>query len=147
VAENAGGLRGLKYGVTRDYVMGLQFFDVNSELIKTGARTVKCATGYNLAGLLVGSEGTLGVFDRITLLTDKRDKAEWERVEKAIAAIFDRALAPGGTLSGEHGTGIAKARFLENEAGLATILYFRRIKKALDPHNILNPGKVIGAAA
>jgi glycolate dehydrogenase FAD-linked subunit len=318
VAENAGGLRGLKYGVTLDYIMGLQFFDVNGETIKTGSRTVKCATGYNLAGLLVGSEGTLGVFNRITLkliplpaaqramtavfdqadrasetvsaiiaarivpatlefmdnftiravedfshvglpvdaaalllievdghpaqvqedaerveelcrqhgaisirvardaaertkvwearrsalsalaklkptlvledatvprskipamvkaigdisreynlsigtfghagdgnlhptiLTDKRDKAEWERVEKAIAAIFDRALALGGTLSGEHGTGIAKACFLEKETSPATILYSQRIKKALDPNNILNPGKIIAATA
>ena len=61
VAENAGGLRGLKYGVTRDYVMGLSFFDVEGNLVKSGSRTVKCATGYNLTGLMVGSEGTLGV--------------------------------------------------------------------------------------
>ena len=67
VAENAGGLRGLRYGVTRDYVMGLEFFDVNGDLVKAGARTVKCVTGYNLGGLLVGSEGTLGVFNRIIL--------------------------------------------------------------------------------
>ena len=67
VAENAGGLRGLRYGVTRDYVMGIEFFDVNGELVKSGARTVKCVTGYNLGGLLVGSEGTLGVFNKIIL--------------------------------------------------------------------------------
>ncbi|MDD4730739.1 MAG: FAD-binding protein, partial [Desulfovibrio sp.] len=67
VAENAGGLRGLKYGVTKDYVMGVDFFDVNGELIKSGSRTVKCATGYNLTGLMVASEGTLGVFETITL--------------------------------------------------------------------------------
>ncbi len=315
VAENAGGLRGLKYGVTRDYVMGIEFFDVNGELVKTGSRTVKCATGYNLTGLMVGSEGTLGVFSEITLklipkpvhykammavfdkmddasqavaaiiaahivpatleimdnftiravedfskaglptdaaalllietdghpaqteedaakvesicrqnratsihvaqdaaerdkvwlarrnalaalaklkptlvledatvprsripemvreiqaigsqydlpigifghagdgnlhptiLTDKRNKKEWERVEAAIEAIFDKALAMGGTLSGEHGTGIAKARFLEKETTPATIVYSKRVKKALDPHNILNPGKIIG---
>lgn len=316
VAENAGGLRGLKYGVTRDYVMGLQFFDVNGDPIKTGSRTVKCATGYNLTGLMVGSEGTLGVFNEITLklipkpghhkamvavfdqmdgasqtvaaiiaahivpatlefmdnftiravedfshvglpvdaaalllievdghpaqvqedaekveslcrkcgattirvagdaaerdkvwqarrsalsalaklkptlvledatvprskipdmvralqeisreydisigtfghagdgnlhptiLTDKRNKQEWQRVEAAIAAIFDRALAMGGTLSGEHGTGIAKSCFLEKETSPATILYSKRVKKALDPNNILNPGKIIGS--
>jgi glycolate oxidase len=315
VAENAGGLRGLKYGVTRDYVMGLQFFDVDGEPIKTGSRTVKCATGYNLTGLMVGSEGTLGVFNKITLkliplpqdrksmvavfdemakaseavaaviashvvpatleimdnftiravedhshaglpkeaaalllievdghpaqvqddaakveaicrrkgaadirvaqsaaerdkvwaarrtalsalaklrptlvledatvprsqipamvraiqaisarygiaigtfghagdgnlhptiLTDRRDKAEWQKVEAAIADIFDRALALGGTLSGEHGTGIAKSCFLEKETSPATILYSKRVKAALDPHNILNPGKIIG---
>jgi glycolate oxidase len=68
VAENAGGLRGLKYGVTRDYVMGVQFFDVNGESVKTGSKTVKCATGYNLTGLMVGSEGTLGIFNEITLI-------------------------------------------------------------------------------
>jgi glycolate oxidase len=315
VAENAGGLRGLKYGVTSDYVMGLKFFDTGGEIVKTGSKTVKCATGYNLTGLMVGSEGTLGVFDEITLklvpmpahrkamvavfdqvvkaseavaaiiaakiipctlefmdnftiravesysraglptdaaalllievdghpamveedavkveeicrglganairvarddaerdkvwaarrsalsalaklkptlvledatvprsripemvqamqeiaekyqleigtfghagdgnlhptiLTDKRNTEEWERVEAAIEAIFDKALAMGGTLSGEHGTGIAKSCFLEKETSLATILYSRAVKKALDPKNILNPGKVIG---
>jgi len=315
VAENAGGLRGLKYGVTRDYVMGLEFFDVNGELVKTGSRTVKCATGYNLAALMVGSEGTLGVFDKIilklipmpasskamlamfenvakasetvaaiianrivpatlelmdnftirtvedyshvglpidvgalllievdghpaqveedaakveslckelgamnvrvardaaerdkiwearrtalsalaklkptvvledatvprskipamiqslqeiskrfdltigtfghagdgnlhpTILTDKRNKEEWHRVEAAIDAIFDKALALGGTLSGEHGIGLAKSRYLAKETGRGTILYSRRIKAALDPKGILNPGKAIG---
>jgi len=315
VAENAGGLRGLRYGVTRDYVMGLEFFDVNGEVVKAGARTVKCVTGYNLGGLLVGSEGTLGVFSNIilklipmpaakkammavfsevskasetvsaiianrivpvtlefmdnftiravedfshaglpvdasalllievdghpaqveedaarvesicremgamrihvardaaerdkvwegrraalsalsrvrpttvledatvprskipamirsieeisrkydltigtfghagdgnlhpTILTDRRDKEEWYRVEKAIDDIFEKALALGGTLSGEHGIGTAKSKYLEKETSRATILYSRRIKAALDPKNILNPGKIIG---
>ncbi len=315
VAENAGGLRGLKYGVTADYVMGLSFFDHSGERVKTGARTVKCATGYNLKALMIGSEGTLGVMEEIilkliplprsrkallavfdemnkasetvaaviarhivpatlefldnftiravedfsrvglpvdaaavllievdghpaqvaeeaaivesicrqqgatsirmadddaqrdriwaarrsalsalaklkptvvledatvprskipamvralqsiagrfdlsigtfghagdgnlhpTILTDKRDREEWQRVEAAIEAIFDEALALGGTLSGEHGTGLAKSRFLEKETGRPAILLSRRIKKALDPRNILNPGKVIG---
>ncbi|MGO8945987.1 MAG: FAD-linked oxidase C-terminal domain-containing protein [Syntrophobacteraceae bacterium] len=315
VAENAGGLRGLRYGVTRDYVMGLEFFDANGELVKSGARTVKCVTGYNLGGLLVGSEGTLGVFNKIilklipmpaaskammavfsqvseasetvssiianrivpvtlefmdnftiravedyahvglpvdaaalllievdghpaqveedaarveelcrqmgamhvrvaqdaqerdkvwearraalsalsrikpttvledatvprskipamirsideisrtfhltigtfghagdgnlhpTILTDRRDKEEWTRVEQAVDAIFDRALALGGTLSGEHGIGTAKSKYMEKETSRATILYSRRIKAALDPKNILNPGKIIG---
>jgi len=313
VAENAGGLRGLKYGVTHDYVMGIKFFDVHGEPVVSGSRTVKCATGYNLTGLMVGSEGTLGVFDEIilklipppahqksmvavfdkmqnasetvaeiiaarivpatlefmdnftiravedysraglpvdaralllievdghraqveedaekiesicrrkgagsiqvarnaaerdkvwearrtalsalaklkptlvledatvprskipemvaalediaakhnltigtfghagdgnlhpTILTDKRNQHEWERVETAIDEIFDRALALGGTLSGEHGTGIAKSRYLEKETSPATIAYSKKVKAALDPQNILNPGKV-----
>jgi glycolate oxidase len=315
VAENAGGLRGLKYGVTRDYVMGLEFFDANGEIVKTGSRTVKCVTGYNLAALMVGSESTLGVLNEIilkliplpahrksmvavfdamgsasetvaaiianrivpatlefmdnftiravetyskaglpteaaalllievdghpaqveedaqkvedlcrklgavtihvakdaaerdkvwearrsalsalaklkptvvledatvprskipdmvreiqnisqkyalsigtfghagdgnlhpTILTDKRDHKEWERVEAAVEDIFDSALSLGGTLSGEHGIGMAKSRFMEKETSPATILYSRRIKAALDPNNILNPGKMIG---
>ena len=315
VAENAGGLRGLKYGVTRDYVMGLTFFAATGETVKTGSRTVKCVSGYNLAALLVGSEGTLGVISEITLkliplpsarkammatfdtvgqasetvaaiiaakivpatlefldnftirtvedyshaglptdaaalllievdghpavvaeeagrvenlclrhgatrvhaaqdaaerdrvwsarrsalpalaklkptcvledatvprsripamiqaldeisrtfdltigtfghagdgnlhptiLTDKRNQQEWHRVEAAVDAIFDKALELGGTLSGEHGIGTAKSRFLEKEFGKGTILYSKRIKAAVDPHNILNPGKIIG---
>ena len=318
VAENAGGLRGLKYGVTKDYVMGLTIFDAEGGLVKTGSRTVKCATGYSLSGLLVGSEGTLGVFNEIilklipppaarkammavyqsvekasetvaaiiadkivpatleimdnftiravesyskaglpqeagalllvevdghpaqveeeaekvekickklgadsvnvakddaerdkvwaarrsalsalaklkptvvledatvprskipsmvsaiqevsrkfdltigtfghagdgnlhpTILTDKRDKKEWQRVEAAIDDIFDKALAMGGTLSGEHGTGIAKSHYLVKETTRATIAYSRKIKAALDENNILNPGKIIGGGS
>ena len=315
VAENAGGLRGLKYGVTKDYVMGLRFFDSRGNYIKTGSRTVKCATGYNITGLMVGSEGTLGILDQVilklipapkarqamvavydtieqasetvagiisarilpatleildnftiravedfsraglpkdaaalllievdghpavvaeeaeqvkalclkmgarsidqakddaqrdkiwaarraalsalaqlkptlvledatvprsripdmvqalqkigkkyridigtfghagdgnlhpTILTDRRNKEEFHRVEQAIEEIFDIALSMGGTLSGEHGTGIAKAPFLEKEAGYSSILFSRRLRAALDPDNILNPGKITG---
>ncbi len=314
VAENAGGLRGLKYGVTKDYVMGMDFFDANGDLIKNGSKTVKCVTGFNLAGLMTASEGCFGVFNRIilklvpppaaqkammavydseagasqtvsdiisnkivpctleildnftiravedfahaglptdaaslllievdghpaqvaeeaekveticrkngctrfqaaqsaeernkvwearraalsalarlrpttvledatvprsqiphmvrainevarkysltigtfghagdgnlhpTILTDKRDKAEWLRVEKAIDDIFDAALSLGGTLSGEHGIGIAKSKYLAGEIGASSIEYCRKIKKAVDPNNILNPGKVL----
>lgn len=315
VAENAGGLRGLKYGVTIDYVMAMDFFDTTGKLIKTGARTVKCASGYNLGGLLVGSEGTLGVYNTITLklipppqdrrsmlavfdsihrasetvsriiaskvvpatlefmdnvtiravedfskvglpvdaaamllievdghpgqvaddaetvrricdemgandlkvatddserdsiwaarraalsslaklrptlvledatvprskipamvqavdqiaadydlligtfghagdgnlhptiLTDKRDRKEWERVEQAIDKIFEKALDLDGTISGEHGTGTMKSKYLVQETSAATIAYSKKIKAALDPKNILNPGKVLG---
>jgi glycolate oxidase len=79
-----------------------------------------------------------------TILTDRRNQEEWRRVEAAVAAIFDAALALGGTLSGEHGIGKAKSRFLEKEVGRGTIWYSKRIKAALDPKNILNPGQSIG---
>ncbi|MGE4297243.1 MAG: FAD-binding oxidoreductase [Desulfovibrionaceae bacterium] len=315
VAENAGGLRGLKYGVTKDYVMGIEFFDPTGGLVKTGSRTVKCVTGYNLAGLMVASEGTLGVFSEITfklvpppaaskammavyddmekasatvaaiiaakilpctlefldnatlryvedfrhaglpldaaaillievdghpaqvaeeaekvvdickkigavrvqaaetaeernklwaarrdalpalararpttvledatvprsqipamiraingiakkykldigtfghagdgnlhptILCDRRDKEEFHRVEAAVDEIFDVALSLKGTLSGEHGIGLAKSKWLEKETSKATIAYSRLMKKAIDPRNILNPGKIIG---
>lgn len=315
VAENAGGLRGLKYGVTKDYVMGMSLYDVDGELVKTGSRTVKCVTGMNLHGLMVGSEGTLGVFNEIilklvpppkaskammavfddlgkasetvaaiiaakivpatleymddftiktvedfahaglptdakalllievdghpaqvedeaaeveaickrvgatriqvardaaernkvwearraalsalarvrpttvledatvprsqipamvgalekiaakykltigtfghagdgnlhpTILTDKRDHEEFKRVEAAIDEIFDVALSLGGTLSGEHGIGTAKSKYMAKEVGQGSILYARKLKKALDPKGILNPGKITG---
>lgn len=315
VAENAGGLRGLKYGVTENYVMGMRFYDATGALITSGAKTVKCVTGFNLKSLMIGSEGSLGVFRDITLrlipppqaqqamlavfdsvdkasetvaaiiaekivpctlefldnftirsvedfrraglpteaqalllievdghpaqveeeagkiqdicrrkgagsvqkardsserdaiwqarrdalpalsrlkpttvledatvprskiphmvrgindlarkyniqigtfghagdgnlhptfLTDRRDKAEFARVEKAIDELFEIALGLGGTLSGEHGIGLAKSRYLEMEVGKGTIALSRKIKQSLDPQNILNPGKVIG---
>ncbi len=315
IAENAGGLRGLKYGVTKDYLMGLEFFDATGAMVKSGSRTVKCVTGYNLAGLLVQSEGTLGVisqaifklvpppkaskalmavFDTMqgaaeavagiiaahvvpctmelldnntivrvddytkaglprdaaaillievdghpaqvideaaavekvlkkchakhihvakdaaektklwearrlalpvlarskpttvledatvprskipammqaisdiatkykleigtfghagdgnlhpTILCDKRDEQEFHRVEEAVDAIFDVALSLGGTLSGEHGIGTAKAKWMEKETSRGTILFSQRLRKALDPKGLLNPTKLIG---
>ncbi|MFO0677868.1 MAG: FAD-linked oxidase C-terminal domain-containing protein [Polyangiaceae bacterium] len=67
VAENAGGPRAFKYGVTRDYVLGLEACLVGGRMIRTGKRTVKGVTGYDVTALLVGSEGTLAVFSEITL--------------------------------------------------------------------------------
>jgi glycolate oxidase len=67
VAECAGGVRCIKYGVTRDYVLGLEVVLPNGEIIHTGSHTLKSVTGYDLTRLLVGSEGTLGVFTRITV--------------------------------------------------------------------------------
>ena len=308
VAQNAGGLRGLKYGVTKDYVMGMTFFDANGDLIQSGSKTLKCVTGYNIHGLMTGSEGTLGIFKTITLklipkplhrkailavfdsvgkasetvaaiianrivpatlefmdnftiravedfskaglpvkseaillievdghpaeveddagkvealcknmgadvkmakddnerdkiwtarrsalsalakvkptliledatvprsklpdmvealsgiakkfdlsigtfghagdgnlhptiLTDKRDKKEWKRVEAAVEEIFDKALDLGGTLSGEHGIGIAKSAFLKKELGQSTLDFMDKIKRSVDPKNLLN---------
>lgn len=312
VAENAGGLRGLKYGVTKDYLMGVNFFDMEGNYVKGGGKTVKLVTGFNLPGLMVSSEGLLGVMTKFvlklipkpkfsksmlvvyddiikacetvsaiiaakilpatlelldrftiktveeatkiglptsadalllieldghksevledfeivknicknfngkinvaetedernklwearrkalsslarlkptliledatvvrskipemmkaindirdkynltigtfghagdgnlhpTILTDKRDKEEMERVEKAIDEIFEKALKLDGTLSGEHGVGFAKAKYLEMEVGKGTIEYMKKIKKGVDPDNLLNPQKM-----
>ncbi|PKL52038.1 MAG: glycolate oxidase subunit GlcD [Nitrospira bacterium HGW-Nitrospira-1] len=67
VAENAGGARAIKYGVTKDYVMGLEAVLPDGRLIKTGVKTAKGVVGYDLTGLLVGSEGTLAVITKIRL--------------------------------------------------------------------------------
>ena len=103
VAENAGGLRGLKYGVTKDYVMGVHFYDAMGEHVKSGSRTVKCATGYNLTGLMVGSEGTLGVMDEIILKLIPFPKARKsmvavyssiEQASETVAAIIADRIVP-----------------------------------------------------
>ncbi len=67
VAECSGGITGLKYGVTRDYVLALEVVLADGSVIQTGRKTLKCVTGYDLTRLLVGSEGTLGVFTRISV--------------------------------------------------------------------------------
>jgi glycolate oxidase len=67
VAENSGGARAVKYGVTKDYVINIEVVLPNGEIIWTGANTLKNSTGYNLTQLMVGSEGTLGVITKIVL--------------------------------------------------------------------------------
>ncbi len=67
VAENAGGARAVKYGVTKDYVLNLEIVLANGDIIWTGANTLKNSTGYNLTQLMVGSEGTLGIITKIVM--------------------------------------------------------------------------------
>ena len=67
VAENSGGLRGLKYGVTRNYVMGLEVVLADGQIVWTGNKCVKDVAGYSLKDLFIGSEGTLGVITRVLL--------------------------------------------------------------------------------
>lgn len=67
IAENSGGARAVKYGVTKDYVLNLEVVLPTGEIIWTGANTLKNSTGYNLTQLMVGSEGTLGIITKIVL--------------------------------------------------------------------------------
>jgi len=67
VAECSGGITGLKYGVTRDYVLSLEVVLADGSIIHTGRKTLKSVTGYDLTRLLVGSEGTLGIFTNVTV--------------------------------------------------------------------------------
>jgi glycolate oxidase len=314
VAENSGGLRGLKYGVTKHYVMGMEVVLANGDRVRFGGKTVKNVTAYDFSNLFVGSEGTLGIIVEITckllpvpkfrramlatfrtiedagktvagiikaqvipatleildkmtiqtvedfahvglptdaealllievdgmaeavvaqeaeavvkvvtqnngelrvansdverdkvwaarraalpalaalnntvvledatvprsritdmllalseigrkynlvlgtfghagdgnlhptILADKNNLDEMARVHKAVDEIFETALKFGGTLSGEHGIGIAKMKYLGNEIGESGLDLMRSIKNALDPTHMLNPGKLV----
>jgi len=313
VAENSGGLRGLKYGVTRDYVMGLEVVLANGDICRLGNKCVKDVAGYSLKDLFIGSEGTLGVVTEVllrllprpaarqtilatyarmdaaaatvsaiieakivpctlefldsktircvedfahvglpldaealllieadghpaavaedaarildlcrengatsvrlaadaaeasrlatarrsafsalarvkpttiledatvprselarmirfiqataarhrldiatfghfgdgnlhpTFLTNERDTDEMHRVELAMREIFTEALALGGTITGEHGVGLAKKAFLREQVGDASYALLKQVKRTLDPGNTLNPGKI-----
>ncbi|MFM8471479.1 MAG: FAD-binding oxidoreductase [Limisphaerales bacterium] len=313
VAENSGGLRGLKYGITRNYVMGLEVVLPDGEVLFTGNKCVKDVAGYSLKDLFIGSEGTLGVMTKVllklipkpaakktmvatfsamdaaaqtvsdiiaaqiipctlefldrttihcvedfakvglpldcealllmetdghpaavdeeaaqmaalakkngamevriakddaeatklatarrsafsalarlapttiledatvprselakmvrfvdviakkyklrvgtfghmgdgnlhpTFLTDERNKDEMHRVHEAFKEIFDEAIRLGGTITGEHGVGVAKKDFMPKFLGAASLRVHRELRKALDPHGILNPGKM-----
>jgi glycolate oxidase len=76
------------------------------------------------------------------ILFDKRRPEQCAKVEQMVAEIFDASLALGGTLSGEHGIGVLKRPYLERALGPVSVEIQRRIKQALDPMNILNPGKM-----
>jgi glycolate oxidase len=313
VANNAGGLRGLKYGVTKNYVLGVEMILPNGELLKTGGKNMKDVAGYNLRDFIVGSEGTLGIITKVllkllpkptstvtmlawfddlndaanavsgiisshitpsmmefldnttincvedythiglpvnseavllievdgrgsavqedaeiiftllkknnasmikkakdiseannlktarraafsalarkrptailedatvprselpviiekvndasrkfnvtfgnfghagdgnihpTCLTDERDNLEIKRAHQAFEFIFNEAIKLGGTITGEHGTGLAKKQFLEKVAGLPGLEMMKKIKASIDENNILNPGKI-----
>lgn len=316
VAQCAGGMRGLKYGVTKDYVMGLEYVLANGEVLRCGGKNYKDVAGYDLTRLLVGSEGTLAVITELTLkliplpetkrtmvvycgtlvdaariveeiitnriipatmefldqatmhvvdeyahiglplnvaamllieqdgvkaqvlrdierieeiarregavdvrvaqsseegailmtarrsalaalsrlrpttiledatvprsrladmvaaveriaaefqvqictfghagdgnlhptcMTDERNHEELERVEKAFEEIFETALSLGGTITGEHGVGMAKMKYLPLRLGEGGMVLMNLIKDAFDPNHILNPGKVIAS--
>ena len=314
VAENAGGLRGLKYGVTKNYIMGIEMVMPTGDVVVNGGKNVKDVAGYNIRDLIVGSEGTLGVFTKVlvklipkpqtsktllayydkitdaaetvseiiashiipctvefldnttincvedyakiglprsagailllevdghkivveeeankievickrnnaqqvkiakdetealklkearrtafsalarvkpttiledatvprsnlailvekidsiakkynlllgnfghagdgnlhpTCLTDERDTEEINRVEKAFHEIYDETIKLGGTVTGEHGVGLAKKEFLAQMIDVPALDMMKKIKQAIDPNNVLNPGKII----
>lgn len=98
VAENAGGLRAIKYGVTKDYVMVVEGVAPTGEPFKAGAQTMKSVSGYDLARLMCGSEGTLGIFTKVVLKLIPLPKSR-RSVLASFAGIEDAARAVSGIIS------------------------------------------------
>ena len=102
VSENAGGMRAAKYGITKDYVMALRAVLPNGEVIRAGKRTIKDVAGYNIAGILIASEGTLAVITEITLKLIAKPKFRktamgiFPSVNAAMNAVY-KTMAAGVT--------------------------------------------------
>ena len=103
IAENSGGARALKYGVTKDYVLNLEVVLPTGDVIWTGANTLKNSTGYNLTQLMVGSEGTLGIVTKAVLKLIPQNKhnvlllvpfVKAEEACEAVSAIFRAGITP-----------------------------------------------------
>ena len=103
VNTNAGGIKGAKYGTTRDYVLGLEVVLPTGEVMRTGSYTMKCVSGYDLSKLFVGSEGTLGIVTEVTLkinpiprhaMTAVATYAQLEDAGKAISQTMTSGVIP-----------------------------------------------------
>ncbi len=107
VATNAGGLCCVKYGVTRDYVLALEVVTASGEVVRLGRRTAKGVVGYDLAGLIVGSEGTLGVVTEVTVkLRPARTTAP-----RTVVGFFDTLVEAGDAVSRVTAAGLQPAIF------------------------------------
>jgi glycolate oxidase len=102
VSENAGGMRAAKYGITKDYVMAIRAVLPNGDIIKAGKRTIKDVAGYNIAGILIASEGTLAVTTEVTLKLLSKPKMSktamgvFPTVNAAMEAVY-KTMASGVT--------------------------------------------------
>jgi glycolate oxidase len=132
IAENSGGARAVKYGVTKDYVLNLEVVLPNGEIIWTGANTLKNSTGYNLTQLMVGSEGTLGVITKAVLkLLPKNNHNVLMLVPfykaheacEAVSAIFRAGIIPSAL------------EFMERDAIDWTVRFVEGISVTIKPEH------------
>ena len=132
IAENSGGARAVKYGVTKDYVLNLEVVLPNGEIIWTGANTLKNSTGYNLTQLLVGSKGTLGIITKAVLkLLPKNNYNvlmlvpfyKSEQACEAVSAIFRAGIVPSAL------------EFMERDAIDWTLRFVQGINVTIKPEH------------
>jgi glycolate oxidase len=110
--------------------------------IPEAIRRIKAiAAGYGLPIVIFGHAGDGNLHPNI--LFDRRDPEQWEKVQQIVGEVFKVALELDGNLSGEHGVGIFKLPYMEQALGPTSVDIQWCIKRALDPQNILNPGKVL----
>ncbi|AWM14406.1 FAD-binding oxidoreductase [Flavobacterium sediminis] len=132
IAENSGGARAVKYGVTKDYVLNLEVVLPNGEIIWTGANTLKNSTGYNLTQLMVGSEGTLGIVTKIVLKLLPQNQFnvlmlvpffKADQACEAVSAIFRAGIVPSAL------------EFMERDAIDWSVKYIDNINVTVKPEH------------
>ena len=111
-----------------------------SRLVEIVEKVEEVAKKYNVQICTFGHAGDGNLHP--TCMTDERNKEEIHRVEQAFEEIFHEAIRLGGTITGEHGVGIAKMNYLHLKVGEGGIELMKRLKAAFDPNNIMNPGKM-----
>ncbi|MRG84918.1 FAD-binding oxidoreductase [Salinibacillus xinjiangensis] len=133
LAENSGGPRGLKYGVTKDYVIGLEVVTPEGDIIKTGGRTVKNVTGYDLTKLIVGSEGTLGIITEAILRLIPKPQAT-----ETLMATFHDIVDSGKAISTILQTGIVPAKMeMMDQASIRAVEDYQPLGLPTDVEAIL----------
>tara|TARA_B100000315_G_scaffold33171_1_gene27845 strand:+ start:14485 stop:15861 length:1377 start_codon:yes stop_codon:yes gene_type:complete len=103
-------------------------------------RIRKIAEDFNLTIINFGHAGDGNI--HVNIMTDKQDKDEYARAEKAVKEIFSAVLDLEGTISGEHGVGLTKSPYISMEIEPVVLRKMKEIKKIFDPNNIMNPGKI-----
>jgi len=129
-------------------VAKVQIGKVNEDVVVPRDRVAELVSRTNELGakheLRVVNFGHLGDGNvHATFLIDPRVEGQRARADAAAGELFETVLAMGGSLSGEHGVGAAKLAYVERQLGPGTVELMRRIKSALDPHGVLNPGKKV----
>lgn len=133
VSENAGGLRGLKYGVSKHYVMGLEVVMANGDIMQTGGKNVKDVSGYDMTKLLTGAEGTLGVITRITVKLVPAPEAK-----KSMMAIFKNLDNAGQAVSDIIAAKIIPATLeIMDNATIRTVEDYAKVGLPLDAEAVL----------
>lgn len=133
LAENSGGPRCLKYGVTKDYVIGLEVVTPQGEVMRTGGRTVKNVSGYDLTKLIVGSEGTLGVITEATLRLVPRPPSS-----RTLMIIFNHFIDSGRMVTQILTSGILPAKIeMMDQASIRAVEAYKPLGLPTDAEAIL----------
>jgi glycolate oxidase len=135
VAENAGGGKAVKYGVTGRYVLGLEVVTPTGEIVRMGGKLVKDVTGYNLVQLMVGSEGTLGVFTEVTLRLSPAPRASVDLL--ALFPDIHTAIGAVPDLMRHSGITPTAIEFMDDESFLRTCRHLNESFTDVDPGAVL----------